>query len=167
MDEVFGTHKTATAASPPHQPLGGTGAVLLRQQPIRAEYRIDRKSVPDEYHIAACPPHAATERRRSPPNRISEPHTIRPFKTQREAPAVPAVQAIYDAMQASHRSGVMGDLNHRLLDEACRAARAELGAWDHRVLLWLSGYEPETCAVIAGLITRAHAAGRPAQRDQP
>ena len=80
---------------------------------------------------------------------------------------MPAVQAIYDAMQASHRSGVMGDLNHRLLDEACRAAGAELGAWDHRVLLWLSGYEPETCAEIAGLITRAHAAGRPAQRDQP
>ena len=87
-----------------------------------------------------------------------------PFETQRDAHAVPAVQAIYAAMEAT--SGVMGDLNHRMLDEACRAAGAGLGAWDHRVLLWLAGYEPETCAVIAGLITRAHAAGRAAQREQ-
>ena len=39
-------------------------------------------------------------------------------------------------------------------------AGVELGAFDRRVLAWLSGWEPETAVVIAGLITRAHAAGR-------
>jgi hypothetical protein len=31
-----------------------------------------------------------------------------------------------------------------------------LGACDYRMLVWLTTYEPSTCAVIAGLITRAH-----------
>jgi hypothetical protein len=31
----------------------------------------------------------------------------------------------------------------------------ELGAYDHRILVWLAGWEPTICAVIAGLITRA------------
>ena len=35
-----------------------------------------------------------------------------------------------------------------------------LGAFDRTILAWLSGFEPETAAVIAGLITRAHQAGR-------
>lgn len=34
-----------------------------------------------------------------------------------------------------------------------------VGAFDARILAWLAGWEPETCAVIAGLVTRAHAAG--------
>ena len=46
--------------------------------------------------------------------------------------------------------------------DACTAAGVELGAFDRRVLAWLSGWEPETCAVIAGLVTRAYAAGRAA-----
>jgi hypothetical protein len=71
---------TATAGNPHHQPPGSTAAPCPRQRPILAEYRIDRKSVldglTDEYHITARPPHAATERRRSRPNRISEPHRM-------------------------------------------------------------------------------------------
>jgi hypothetical protein len=82
-----------------------------------------------------------------------------PFETEREARELPAVRAIYDAMHASHRRGVMGERGYRLLDEACRAAGVEVGAYDHRILVWLAGFEPETCAVIAGLIRRAHAAG--------
>jgi hypothetical protein len=35
----------------------------------------------------------------------------------------------------------------------------KLGAFDHRIVLWLAGWEPSTCAVIAGLIARAHEAG--------
>jgi hypothetical protein len=35
-----------------------------------------------------------------------------------------------------------------------------LGAYDHRIIEWLTGWEPSTCAVIAGLISRAHAAGQ-------
>jgi hypothetical protein len=36
----------------------------------------------------------------------------------------------------------------------------QLGAYDQCILLWLAGWEPATCAVIAGLITRAHRAGK-------
>ena len=36
--------------------------------------------------------------------------------------------------------------------------------FDRRVLAWLSGWEPQVCAVVTGLITRAHAAGRAAGR---
>jgi hypothetical protein len=46
--------------------------------------------------------------------------------------------------------------------EACSAAGVEVGAHDHRVLVWLAGWGPETCAVVAGLITRAYLAGRAA-----
>ena len=33
------------------------------------------------------------------------------------------------------------------------------GAYGHRILTWLAGWEPQICAVVAALITRAHAAG--------
>ena len=42
------------------------------------------------------------------------------------------------------------------LAEACEAAGADLGAYDARVLDWLAGFEDAMCAVVAGLITRAH-----------
>jgi hypothetical protein len=32
---------------------------------------------------------------------------------------------------------------------ACDAAGVELGAFDRRILSWLSGFEPETAAVIS------------------
>jgi hypothetical protein len=45
----------------------------------------------------------------------------------------------------------------RLLEDACRAAGVELGAYDHAALVRLAGHEyPEVLAVVAGLITRAH-----------
>lgn len=49
--------------------------------------------------------------------------------------------------------------SHRMLCEALSAAGVELGTWDHRIVQWLAGWEPSTCAVIAGLIARAHQAG--------
>ncbi len=39
--------------------------------------------------------------------------------------------------------------------EPCGAAGVELGAYDRRIVAWLAGWEPQTCAVVAGLITRA------------
>ena len=54
----------------------------------------------------------------------------------------------------------MAPLINALLVDACTMSGVELGAFDRRVLSWLSGYEGETAVVIAGLITRAHAAGR-------
>ena len=82
-----------------------------------------------------------------------------PFETEQQALDLPAVQAIYAAARASHRRGAMAEHSQRLLDEACTAAGATPGAYDHRILTWLAGWEPQTCAVVAALITRAHAAG--------
>lgn len=82
-----------------------------------------------------------------------------PYETDRRVRELPAVRAIYDAMYASHRRGVMGELGYRLLDEACEAASVKVGAYDHRILIWLAGFEPETCAVVAALLSRAQAAG--------
>ncbi len=78
------------------------------------------------------------------------------YENEQQVRDLPAVRAIYDAMHASQRCGVMGELGYRLLDEACEAASVKVGAYDHRILIWLAGFEPEACAVVAGLITRAH-----------
>jgi hypothetical protein len=83
-----------------------------------------------------------------------------PYQTEAQARKQPAVRAIYDAAHASTRRGVMAEGSHRLLEEACTAASVELGAYDRRILAWLAGWEPQTCAVIAGLITRAACARR-------
>ena len=74
-----------------------------------------------------------------------------PFETQRQA--ITACQHVYDSPPGT---GAWGDGNHRMLEDACRAAGVELGAFDYRILVWLAGWEPSTCAVVAGLITRAH-----------
>jgi|SRR5579875_3080380 len=87
---------------------------------------------------------------------------IGPLETLRQARDVPAVRATYDAAHASPRRGVLGERNAAMLDEACRAAGIRRGAWDYRILAWLAGWEPETCVVVAGLIQRAHQAGRDA-----
>jgi hypothetical protein len=87
-----------------------------------------------------------------------------PFHTEREASAHPAVRAIYDAMHASLRRGVGDEENLRLLEQACKAAGVELGAYDRRILRWLAGWEAEACAVVAGLITRAAGHGLAAEQ---
>ena len=88
----------------------------------------------------------------------SSPAAAGPFETAAEASAHPAVGAIYAAMNESSRRGAGQRMCHRLLDEACTAAGVELGAYDHRVIQWLAGWDPQTCIVVAGLIERAAAA---------
>jgi hypothetical protein len=73
-----------------------------------------------------------------------------PFETEREARNT--VRHITDSPPGT---GAWGHGNHRLLEDACRAAGVELGAYDHAILLWLAGWEPSTVAVVAGLIARA------------
>jgi hypothetical protein len=75
-----------------------------------------------------------------------------PYETERQA--ADAVRHIIDSPAEAWRDGMQ-----RLLEDACTAARVKLGAFDHRIVLWLAGWEPSTCAVIAGLIARAHEAG--------
>ena len=49
---------------------------------------------------------------------------------------------------------------YKLLLNACADAGVFLGAYDHRIIEWLAGWEDATVAVVAGLIARAHAAGQ-------
>lgn len=78
-----------------------------------------------------------------------------PLKTEQQARELPEVQAIFRAFDASPGAGKMAPLNLAMLEQACAAAHVELGAYDQRILAWLAQWEPQTCAVIAGLITRA------------
>ena len=78
-----------------------------------------------------------------------------PFETERQARDTPAVRAVWAAWEREPGVGRLAIHNHRLLCEAVSAAGVELGAFDHRILNWLSGYEPATCAAIAGIIRRA------------
>jgi hypothetical protein len=75
-----------------------------------------------------------------------------PYDTERQA--ADAASHILNSPPEAWRNGC-----HRLMEDACTAAGIRLGAYDHRILLWLAEWEPSTCAVIAGLITRAHNAG--------
>jgi hypothetical protein len=80
-----------------------------------------------------------------------------PYETERQA--ADAARHIYNSPPGT---GAWGAGNLQLLEDACRAAGVQLGAYDYRILVWLTGWEPTTCAVIAGLITRAHEAGKAA-----
>jgi len=83
-----------------------------------------------------------------------------PFATERAASA--EVRRAYGALRpAPPAAGSVTRLNGELLTRACAGAGVELGAYDHQILRWLAGWEPGTCAVIAGLITRAAAPARP------
>jgi hypothetical protein len=76
-----------------------------------------------------------------------------PLETEREAAAT--VQHILDSPSGA---GAWTDGNHRLIEDACLAAGVQLGAFDHKILYCIAGWEPTTCAVIASLIRRAGAA---------
>lgn len=85
------------------------------------------------------------------------PAPIPPLETERQARELPAVRAIYAAFEADPGQGKMAPLNLAMLADACVDAGIgdDLGAYDVRILEWLAGWEPATCAVVAGLITRA------------
>ena len=82
-----------------------------------------------------------------------------PFESEQEVRQLAAVRAVYDAFDRDHGPGKMAPHGHRILEEACEAAGVKIGAYDHRILVWLARWGPATCAVAAGLITRAHEAG--------
>jgi len=84
-----------------------------------------------------------------------------PFDTEDQARTHPAVRAVYEAARASSRRGAMQDPSEALITGACEAAGVALGEYDARIVRWVAGFEPQACAVIAGLIIRAAEAGRP------
>lgn len=63
-------------------------------------------------------------------------------------------------------TGTMGQVSRDRIIAACDAAGVELGAYDRRIVNWLAGWEPETCAAIAGLILRASKANEQQQEGQ-
>jgi hypothetical protein len=86
-----------------------------------------------------------------------------PFEAERQVRELPAVRAVCEAFDADPGLGRMAPYNERMLRESCAAARVALGAFDAQIVSWLAGWEPGTCAVIAGLIGRAYRAGRRGQ----
>jgi hypothetical protein len=86
-------------------------------------------------------------------------HHAGPFETERQALDTPAVRAVYTAFEAAPGLGRMQPPNLAMLRAACEGADVELGAYDLRILAWLAGWEPQVCAVVAGLITRAGSHG--------
>jgi hypothetical protein len=75
-----------------------------------------------------------------------------PFDSQRQA--ADSVRHIIDSPPGT---GAWQDGCLRLLEDACRGGGVQLGAYDSQIVVWLAGWEPWVCAVVAGLITRAHA----------
>ena len=89
----------------------------------------------------------------------TRPASAGPFDTERQALDLPEVKAAY----ASITGAGTGTLECvRILETALSAAGVDLGAYDKRIVNWLGNWEAQTCAVIAGLIYRAHAAGKAA-----
>jgi hypothetical protein len=79
-----------------------------------------------------------------------------PFETEREAHAA----AIEHAGPPREGWSILSESQHLdMLMDACADAGIAVGTYDSRILHWLAGYEDSTCAVIAGLVGRAHAAG--------
>jgi hypothetical protein len=85
-----------------------------------------------------------------------------PYETEADALAGPLRQEIH-GMHESGRYGInelsqavrAAQLRH--IEDACRDAGVELGAFDWQILEWLAGYEASTVQVIIGLIARAAA----------
>jgi len=92
-------------------------------------------------------------------------HEHGPFQTEQEASRTEAVRAVYAAFDADPGPGKMAPHNVAMLTGACEEAEVVLGAFDARQLEWLGTWEPHTCVVIAGLIIRAHEAGRAAAAE--
>jgi hypothetical protein len=86
-------------------------------------------------------------------------HHAGPFETERQALDTPAVRAVFTTFEAAPGQGRMQPPNLPMLRAACEEADVELGAYDLRILAWLAGWEPQVCAVVAGLITRARSHG--------
>ena len=80
-----------------------------------------------------------------------------PFETERQARA-----AAHEVVRPEAGWSILHESQNLIvLERACEAAGIELGVYDRRIMEWLTGFEDSACAVVAGLIARAHAAGKP------
>ncbi len=97
---------------------------------------------------------------------VNHPELLGCLEDEAQARALPAVQAVYEAFRADPGAGRMAPGCYQMLSAACDAAGVSVGAYDDRILAWLAGFGPETCAVVAGLITRAAALERDPDLEQ-
>lgn len=81
------------------------------------------------------------------------PADVGPYATAERA--AETVREFYRASQFSPR-GTLAKCNRERLLAACESAGVELGEYDRRILDWLAIWEPETIAVIVGLVLRAN-----------
>jgi hypothetical protein len=96
----------------------------------------------------------------------ADPSMLVPLETEDQARSLPAAQSAWAHYEAALAPGAAPDPNLAMLTGACDEAAAALGAFDLSTLTWLADFTPETCAVVASLITRAHEAGRAAGRAE-
>lgn len=98
-------------------------------------------------------------------DQTSGPHG--PYETEQDARTGAA--ELLAAIERATRPGPMTDATRAArraarvdyLEGAITAAGVETGAYDQRITTWLADmWEPETLAVVVGLLERAHAAGR-------
>ena len=86
---------------------------------------------------------------------------IGPFETASQART-----AAHFAVPPPEGSSILtAEGNRKLLGRALEAAGVEMGRYDDRIAEWLAGFEDAICAVVAGWVSRAHAAGLAAVRD--
>jgi hypothetical protein len=74
------------------------------------------------------------------------------YETAAEVAAEPLVR---DTHLIARGGGDMDAENQLRLLAACQDAGVQLGAYDRRILAWLSGWEAETVQVVIGIIGRA------------
>jgi hypothetical protein len=134
-----------------------TGDVIVRARAYLRAHGVDPDPMPQD-------PRAAVEQLFAQVLDVSEAGHPRPlsgpFATERDAQQA-AVQ--YTGPPGASLTGPPGQLaeaNRSMLLDAVNAAGVELGDYDRRILDWLAGYEPSTCAVIAALIARAAERGQ-------
>lgn len=85
-----------------------------------------------------------------------------PYETERDAAY--AARALGGPLRDGW-SILSAEQNRQLLTQACDSAGITLGAYDERIMTWLAGFEDSTCAVIAGVITRAHQSAKLTRRQ--
>lgn len=82
-----------------------------------------------------------------------------PYETEADALDGPVRQEIRALHKAGHYSNELSQVVRaaqlRHLEDACRDASVDLGAFDRKIVEWLAGYESSTVQVIIGLIARA------------
>lgn len=84
-----------------------------------------------------------------------------PFGSDREVRSHPAIAPILASLTSAFEAepmlalGTAGAMNRKLLVDACVHAGVELGDYDRAMIAWLSRWETETAAVVAGWIQRA------------